>query len=386
MYLSSKEAYSLNPSACKHCSITLLYTKKHNTFCSQSCSATFNKQLYLSSKETYSLHPSVCKHCSITIPYTKRHNTFCSSHCSATFNNNSRILSDTAKKNMAQGRQEYWEYFRSLPAKPAKPLPDPTLVPATKHAVIRFCRLFLNQDTSYPVTLTDLALVKQRIHHMIHTENMLVTDIQKLYQIKYSNFSTFIKDCLGVPLATIAQALKNYCVKQGTAVTDEKKLYQDNCRFKFNPYDYTDMLGFDLFTSLGMYHAVTNPGGADRDHMVSIEYGWRNQVDPALISHPANCQFLVHMDNVRKGSGSDISVEELQLRIEQWNITRAMKPGTKAPRMPFSDQHRQRLGDVNRNLMTLTNGSVNIRRPKGSDIPDGYWRGMTRNNKKSGRL
>jgi len=53
--------------------------------------------------------------------------------------------------------------------------------------------------------------------------------------------------------------------------------------------------------------------------MVSVDYGWRNNIDPSIISHPANCKLLIHSDNFKKGTDCSISLEELQRRIAEWD-------------------------------------------------------------------
>lgn len=49
---SRKEQYFLNPTLCKHCNNTLPYKSKSNTFCSRSCSVTFNNIGSKHSKES----------------------------------------------------------------------------------------------------------------------------------------------------------------------------------------------------------------------------------------------------------------------------------------------------------------------------------------------
>jgi len=42
-------------------------------------------------------------------------------------------------------------------------------------------------------------------------------------------------------------------------------------------------------------------------------------IDPNIISHPANCQLMVHNENISKNRRSDISYEDLLKRIEDFN-------------------------------------------------------------------
>lgn len=70
---------------------------------------------------------------------------------------------------------------------------------------------------------------------------------------------------------------------------------------------------------LGMYNRHTNQNGVVRDHRLSVFDAFRQRLDPEIVRHPANCQFLTHKDNARKTIKSSISREELLNDIEEWN-------------------------------------------------------------------
>lgn len=106
---------------------------------------------------------------------------------------------------------------------------------------------------------------------------------------------------------------------QGLAKTNEKEIYQDKCSFKFNIYQYPTIPGFPLLLTYGVYNHHNNKNGIVRDHIMSKEYGWRNNISPHIISHPANCQFITNLDNIKKGTASCISYQELEERIKLWD-------------------------------------------------------------------
>lgn len=219
-----------------------------------------------------------------------------------------------------------------------------------KHAVIKFCRKFLNKDQSYLVTNQDLEKVKEQIYQMIHIENRSCREIQELYNIKSSNFSSFIKDCLKVPLKTLSQATRSYYDKQNRSITDEKKLYYKQCQFKFDPYRYSFIPGFQLLKEHGIYHPTSNPTGVCRDHMVSKAFGWSNQVDSSIISHLANCQFLLNLDNIKKNSTSCITLADLKERILQWKNQDLSELNFKMIPIGKSVEHRMKLSEANRKV------------------------------------
>lgn len=99
--------------------------------------------------------------------------------------------------------------------------------------------------------------------------------------------------------------------------------YRQQCAFTFALKDYPDEFDFSLIESYGWYSPINsdkpNLFGVSRDHMVSVKYGWENNIDPKIISHPANCRLLLQSENVSKSSNCSITYEELLHRIEAWN-------------------------------------------------------------------
>lgn len=98
----------------------------------------------------------------------------------------------------------------------------------------------------------------------------------------------------------------------------EKMIYRDACTFKLDGI-IDRIVGFDLLQKYGMY-SKKNPNGVVRDHRISINYGFINEIDPKIISHPANCEFLQHKDNARKTFTNSITFEQLLEDIEKWCI------------------------------------------------------------------
>lgn len=102
---------------------------------------------------------------------------------------------------------------------------------------------------------------------------------------------------------------------------EEKRKYRLDCSFKFNLKDYPDSFDFSLIEEYGWYSAANrgnNLNGVSRDHMYSVMEGYRNNIDPKLLSHPANCRLMRHNDNVAKCDKSTITIEELKKRIKEW--------------------------------------------------------------------
>lgn len=56
----------------------------------------------------------------------------------------------------------------------------------------------------------------------------------------------------------------------------------------------------NLLSTHGIFNAKHNKKGVVRDHMFSRKTGFALGVFPELLRHPANCQLLLHSDNVKK--------------------------------------------------------------------------------------
>ena len=250
------------------------------------------------------------------------------------------------------------------------------LVPKNKHALIRISKIILNTDDCITERHVDevRAIIKSHLD-----SGMSPANIKEHYNINYTDFGMFIKNCLGMKILSCKEAVNNYNKKVGIALTEPKKIYQSKCGFKFNPYSMPEIPGYDKLLELGMYHPNRNPNGVCRDHIVSVEFGWRNNIDPNIISSPYNCQFITNAENISKNASSWMTIEELVSRINSKYLELTISNIVKLPR---TETHKANISKSISKYMCVTNGTYNLKRPKTSSIPEGYRRGMTRNSKK----
>jgi hypothetical protein len=103
---------------------------------------------------------------------------------------------------------------------------------------------------------------------------------------------------------------------------DSFLFYKNRCRFNFNLADFPGEFDFSLVEEHGWYSAKNrgnNMKGVSRDHIISVMFGFKNGIDPDIISHPANCRLLTQSQNASKGKKCDMPVEELIEKISIWN-------------------------------------------------------------------
>lgn len=225
---------------------------------------------------------------------------------------------------------------------------------------------------------SDVYEFRKMIIKLLHEDLLPPKEIASRLHIEYSDFGMFIKKCLGVHLMDVAKSVKNYNKRVGRSSTDSKSQYYKDCNFTFNVYDYPTIPGYEKLLELGFY-SHKNKNGVCRDHMISKEYGWINNIPAEIISHVANCEILTNTANSKKSNGCSISIEELYRRINDNDFSVKERSSTLSFK---SDNHRKNISKTNSKYKNVTNGIVNIRMLKEDDIPDGFWRGMTRNNKK----
>lgn len=115
------------------------------------------------------------------------------------------------------------------------------------------------------------------------------------------------------------------CYKQNLTLKPQKEIYRKKCQFNFSLSDYPNEFDFELIKKYGWYkskkHKDYNLNGVSRDHMYSISEGFKNNIDPTIISHPANCVLMKHSDNNKKDRKCSITIKNLLLRIKQWDKT-----------------------------------------------------------------
>lgn len=105
------------------------------------------------------------------------------------------------------------------------------------------------------------------------------------------------------------------------SLSDSIRMYRSKCKFRFNLKDYPLDFDINLLESNGWYNKLNNKNGVSRDHLYSVNDGYMNRVDFRLLSHPANCNLILHKENRNKGEKSSISIEGLKERISKWEST-----------------------------------------------------------------
>lgn len=239
-----------------------------------------------------------------------------------------------------------------------------------------------------PEALDHIQKAIATLEHMYHVEKMTPKEFVERFDWHTKYFGTFLES-LGIKRRTRKEGVINYMRSIGKLITDDKMVYYKQCRFQFDVYQHPNIIGFNLLKEHDWYHSQHNKNGLVRDHMVSVSYGWYNNIDPSIISNPANCQIMLATDNIKKNDGISLTVEDLLARIRNWEEDpNSIVPRiyTKRKRSPLKDSTKEKLAQTNLGKISVTDGEKNIWIKENDPIPDGFKKGMTMRARANARL
>ncbi len=138
----------------------------------------------------------------------------------------------------------------------------------------------------------------------------------------------YITSCnyCGMEFSTVPSRPQKFCsrkcwIESIEQTKTERELYSKKCSFDFNITEHCDKFDMSPVKQYGWYspsNKGNNLSGISKDHMFSIADGFKYNIDPNIIKHPANCMLLPHRENQKKRHNSSITIEELLDRIRCW--------------------------------------------------------------------
>jgi len=157
--------------------------------------------------------------------------------------------------------------------------------------------------------ISELSLKRKQLHSTLKKETTL--RLQSFYLLRKRieiMLPSFIDDATKLQLELLVPEHER---------TDIYR-YRCMCAFKLTANELQHVKGYDLLVKYGYYNSI-NTIGVVKDHRLSIKAGFISKINPELLSHPANCEFLLHKDNLNKSSNSSITLDDLQKEIVDWN-------------------------------------------------------------------
>ena len=237
-------------------------------YCNLSCQNSHKNKIAREKRiEQYNKNPKKCENpdCDVCLEYEKRANKYCSHSCSGTMSNKSRTPEYMKKQVESFYKNEKFKYLE---------------------------------------------------------EDITTDRYKQLYP--YCPVKFLICEFTGLPYCN-----KNFngeTRQRSPYISTEKEKYYDLCKFRFSVHKYPEEFDLKLIEEFGWYtcpgkkrkNYTKNINGVSRDHLYSISEGFKNNVNPLLLSHPANCRVMIHIDNIKKSIICDITLNELKERIIIW--------------------------------------------------------------------
>lgn len=210
---------------------------------------------YKKNKQKYENNPKFCLFCNSKIPYDKRENKFCDRSCAAKWNN--------------------IHYPRRR-----GPLP----------------RFIIENEISSPKKLS------KRYKQMV--------------------CKVHFKQCIICNSWFRAIGVQKFC-SETCKHMDEPRRYRRLCKFNLSPILHPELYNQKLIVKHGWYNPVNRPGrtnltGVCWDHLFRIEDGFKQNVPPSIINHPANAELVPWPHNYARRK-SLITLEQLYERIKLWD-------------------------------------------------------------------
>lgn len=103
----------------------------------------------------------------------------------------------------------------------------------------------------------------------------------------------------------------------------DKQHYYRLAGFNFSLNTYIDEFDFSLVKKFGWYKSKRygkegNTKGISRDHLYSVSQAYKDNINPLIISHPANCRLIQHSENISKNYRCSVTIQELLEKIKNW--------------------------------------------------------------------
>lgn len=153
--------------------------------------------------------------------------------------------------------------------------------------------------------------------HTEETKEKIRNKLKKINENKISIKKIKKCKCCGIENPIKQKIICNDCREK------YYKFYRPTAEFSFNINNFKNDFDFTLIEKYGWYspsNKGNNLNGVSKDHMYSVKDGFINNIKSEIIRHPANCKLMVHTENNKKNVTSSITLDELLIRISEWDM------------------------------------------------------------------
>ena len=169
------------------------------------------------------------------------------------------------------------------------------------------------------ITYNDLETVKNECLRLIFDDEIPSSKVCTDFLGRSSSNVSFLRDCMQIHLPSL-QEIGNRVHKKFLINKTDREKYYDECVFKFPIQLLPYTINYQLINQYNWYNPFyPKENGLTKDHRISRKYGYIHNIDPYLISHPANCEIMLLTDNSSKQDKCSITLQQLIEEVEWWN-------------------------------------------------------------------
>ena len=334
--LFDKSKYSdLIECTCSYCGKTFLKTKKrireaiqkHRTalYCSTECA---NK----AKTKRITLKCMCCgklfERLDSEFKKSKTKNFFCSHTCSASFNNKNRKRTEESREKTRESLKKFYSNKETKQSKTSNICKICGHEVCNEHNLCKAISVRLRTlkklgfDES-KIGTDDVFDELERIKHIFIdlyiNQHKTLQYIADQYNINVKTVFNYV-DFFGIEHRSMTESIDNFYNETiyKKSSPNHRKIYQRKTKFNYKTEGFEKCEGYEDLLKYGRYHPTKNPNGYDGDHLFSRMDGFDNNVPIEIIRHPSNCRFIPHLDNVKKGRKSTITLDELYKRYNNW--------------------------------------------------------------------
>lgn len=242
----------------------------------------------------------ICPNCQN--PITKKYNKFCGSACAASFNNKNR-----APRSSESKRKTSDTILATCRSKGLLTSDQPD-----------FKEKISQKRKERRIAKREAAGILPRRRGPKPKEDIIVGEFTRLVR----------SECATCSVILLAKSYQKYCRDHSENYT---RGLRSRFNFKFKVDDYPELLDLKMIETHGWYSPggkstlPINHNGVTRDHKVSVHSAITNDYDPFYITHPLNCELMLHSENNRKNTLDSLTYQELKSMVDTYEANK--KPG-----------------------------------------------------------
>ncbi len=143
-------------------------------------------------------------------------------------------------------------------------------------------------------------------NHSIKTKEKISISLHRLDTWPHS--TVHYVNCHKCDILFTSKRPAKYCINCRNKIT----IYRDKAKFTFTSKEYPHLFNDNRIQEYGWYRrAWPYPNAMVFDHLYRVSDGYKNNIPPNVLSHPANAELVTMAENRKRQAKSTITIKEL---------------------------------------------------------------------------